>query len=151
VLAKAIQAGMNYINMRNEEYDEDDDSYGDSDNDSDYNSYDDSSNGKDDDCDDFIAGVDVDNSEPPNPPDENPDETNNNDELSATLQYSDDEDVSDNVADESRVVPVVPTTLKNLTDLLFQRHSRSSRITLEPCHQSNNPERANEHWRLGRA
>jgi hypothetical protein len=76
VLAKASQTGMNFTNMWNEVYDEDEDD--DSDGDSYEDSDDESSIGEDDDYDDFIAGVDIDNSDPPDPPDENAEETHNN-------------------------------------------------------------------------
>ena len=63
VLARARPAGLNFTNMRNEEYAEEgygsEDSGGDSDDDSEYNSDDESSEGDDDDDDDdFIPGVD---------------------------------------------------------------------------------------------
>jgi hypothetical protein len=72
ILAKAIQAGMNFTNMRNELYDDneddDSDSDADSDTDSDYNSDNTSSdNDADDDYDDFISGVDTDNTGNSNP------------------------------------------------------------------------------------
>jgi hypothetical protein len=111
VLAKSSQVGIGFTNMRNEVYDEDDDdnSDGDSDDDSDNsdNSDDGSSDGKYDDYDDFIAGVDTNNSDPPDPPNKNADE-----DLNATSQFSiDTEDISKNDADAALVVP---TTLKNL-------------------------------------
>jgi hypothetical protein len=78
VLAKASLAGMNFTNMRNEEYDDhDDESVGDDDSDADDSDYDDdSSDGDDDDYDDFIAGVNGDNvaPDPPSPDDKDDDD-----------------------------------------------------------------------------
>ena len=69
-LAKNSPVGMNFTNMRNEEYDDDDsDSDDDSADDSDYDSDDESFDGDDDDYDNYIAGVDRHNAEPPDPPD----------------------------------------------------------------------------------
>jgi hypothetical protein len=122
VLAKASQVGMNFTNMRNELYDDDEysDSGEDSDGDSDYNSDDASSDDDDDDYDDFIAGVDMDNPDhldnvdPNDPEAEEPDE-NNNDDISASQD-------EDDAADEPAGIPEldtnkdVPTKPKKLTD-----------------------------------
>jgi hypothetical protein len=90
ILAKASQAGMNFTNMRNELYDDNEDSDSDAeyDTDSDYNSDDASSDdeyGADNDYDNLIAGGGMDN--PDNPDNSDPDvedaDENNNDGLSA--------------------------------------------------------------------
>jgi hypothetical protein len=123
VLAKASQVGMNFTNMRNELYDDDEESDSDEDSDdySDYN-YDDalSDDDNDDDYDDFIAGVDMDNPDhlnnvdPDDPEAEEPNENNNN-----YISASQDED---DAADEPAGIPEldtnegVPTKLKTITD-----------------------------------
>jgi hypothetical protein len=93
-LAKASQVGMHFTNMRNIDYHDDDyyDSDNDSDDDSDYDSDDKASDHEDDDYDNFIAGVDRHNSDPPDPPDENADERGNNNIHNDTEETSDDED-----------------------------------------------------------
>jgi hypothetical protein len=147
VLAKARQVGMTFTNMRDEVFADnaDSDSDSDSDDDSDYNSDDDSSAGDDDDYDDFIAGVEMpNNSDPPDPPNANVDETHNNEDTEADGDDDDDEDtdnasytgrdtddmsaddpVEADVEDESEHdandsseddVIAVPTQLKKLTD-----------------------------------
>jgi hypothetical protein len=124
ILANEIQAGMNFTNMRNELYDDDEDNDSDSDADSDtdskYNSDDASSDGEDDadgDCDDFIAGVDMGN---PGNSDHDTKEVdeNNNDGLSAGQDEDEDEDevLDDVLLSEENVNKDVPTRLKNITD-----------------------------------
>jgi hypothetical protein len=114
-----IQAGMNFTNMRNELYDdnEDDDSNSDdeSDTDSEYNSDDSSSDDDDadDDYDDFIAGVDMENPGNSNPDIEEADE-NNNDGLSAG--QGDDDALDDVSLSEEIANKDVPTSLKKLSD-----------------------------------
>ncbi len=79
-LAKTNPIGMNFTNMRNEDVYDDDasNSDDDSDDDSDYDSDDEESVGDDDDYDNFIAGVDEDSANLPDPPDENTDENHQN-------------------------------------------------------------------------
>jgi hypothetical protein len=120
ILAKANQAGMNFTNMRNELYDDnedyDSDSDADSEPDSDYNSDDTSSDDDaDDDYDDFIAGVDTDNMGNSNPDTEEADKNNNtNDGLSAG--QGDDEALDDVSPSEEDVNEDIPTSLKKLSD-----------------------------------
>ena len=124
--------------MRNEAYPDNDDydSDEDSDDDSDYGSDDDSSHGDDDNYDDFIAGVEQHNSDPPDPPDANINETPHEDDEDSVAESDLDEaekdddgndtvDISENETDDiPEYIPhetpaaVIPTsaTLKNLTD-----------------------------------
>jgi hypothetical protein len=118
VLSKASQAGMNFMNMRNDLYDgnedNDSDSDADSDTDSEYKSDDASSDDEDDaddDYDDFIAGVDTDNLGNSNLDAEEADE-NNNDGLSAG--QGDDEELDDVSLSEENVNKYSPTSLKKL-------------------------------------
>jgi hypothetical protein len=111
---------MNFTNMRNKLYDdnEDDesDSDADSDTDSDYKS-DDASSDDDanDDYDDFIAGVDMDNMGNSNPDTEESVEKNNNsDGLSA--DQGDDKALDDVSLSEEDVNEDVPPSLKKLLD-----------------------------------
>jgi hypothetical protein len=80
LLTRARPAGMQFLtNMRNDTYDKEIDSDDESDDDnSDYESDNESSAGDDDNYDDFIAGVETHNSDPPDPPDANADETHQN-------------------------------------------------------------------------
>ena len=130
VLAKTGQVGMNFTNMRNEEYDDglDDASEGDDDSDSDDSDYDDedddSSDGDDDDYDDFIAGVNGNNVAPLDPPTdddqdqdeeqsvEDGDENNENDNELA----DDDNDNDDELVDDDNDDEIVNPALKKLTD-----------------------------------
>jgi hypothetical protein len=139
-LAKASQVGLDFTNMQNEAYPDDDnyDSDENSDDDSDYGSDDDSSNGDDDNYDDFIAGVEQHNSDPPDPPDASIDETpddetpHQDDEDSIAESNLDNaeeddndtvdsengtEDIPEDITDKAPIA-VTPTnhTLKNLTD-----------------------------------
>jgi hypothetical protein len=141
VLAKASQAGMNFTNMRNEAYTNNDseDSDDESDKDSDYDSDDESSTGDDDDYDTSIAGVDIhNNSDLPDPPDTNANEINNNDnkeddDVSADDDTTDDSSKNNNDTDDDTndvpennneiaadadqaVAAPIPKKLKNLTD-----------------------------------
>jgi hypothetical protein len=120
VLAKASQAGMNFTNMRNELYydneDSDSDSDADSYTDSEYNSDDASSDDEDDaddDYDDFISGVDTDNPGNSNPDTEEADE-NNKDSLSAS--QVDDEALYEISLYEENANKDAPTSLKKLSD-----------------------------------
>jgi hypothetical protein len=143
VLARTNPVGMNFTNMRNEAvYDIDDDS----DDDSDYEPDDDDDD--DDDYDDFIAGVDVHNADPPpDPPDENvnADEHQHNEEDGEYVPENEtddeeefDEDEDDNVSEtdedgennesddnggtdeetEAEESPVISAPLKKLADTL---------------------------------
>jgi hypothetical protein len=133
-LAKASPAGMHFTKMRNETYAQDDadDPDNESDDDSDYGSDDESSASDDDDCDDFIAGVDNNLPDPPDPPDVNANEIINN------YDEEDDDVPEDNGADdatiddgpnkdndneseieangEQAIVGPIPKKLKNLTN-----------------------------------
>jgi hypothetical protein len=120
ILAKARQAGMNFTNMRNELYDDNEydnsDSDGDSDTNSEYNSEYASSDKEDDandDYDDFISGVDTENPGNSNPDAEEADE-NNNDDLSAG--QGDDKVLYDVSLSKENVNKDVPTSLKKLSD-----------------------------------
>jgi hypothetical protein len=133
-LAKASPVGMNFTNVRNEVVCDDidgDDDDGDSDDDSDYDSDDEESEGDDDNYDDFIAGVDMNNADPPDPPDENVNENQNNDEHDEEDEDVEIDDVDndeeenetadpanedENDTEEENETPVVPTKLKKLTD-----------------------------------
>jgi hypothetical protein len=109
-LAKSSPVGMNFTNMRNEDvYDDADDldSDDESDIDSDYDSDDDPSDGDDDDYDDFIAGVDIQNKDLPDPPDESDDDDhpNHDDENENENDENDDDqdvltDPNDEITDE---------------------------------------------------
>jgi hypothetical protein len=133
-LAKNSPVGLNFTNMRNKEYGENDDS--DSDNNSDYESEDDS-NRDDDDYDDFIAEVDRHNADPPDPPDANADINPNNEEDDSDKDDDDadalpnppdndsknDEIPENNVGEDDAIhdaeddeIPVLPAPLKKLTD-----------------------------------
>jgi hypothetical protein len=129
VLAKASQVGMNFSNMRNEAYEEDEygDTDEDSDDESDYDSDDESSDRDDDDYDDFIAGVDMHNSDPP---DYNADENHHNEE-SDEDQADDDETQDYNKAEgdhhnqtetvvvnneAAQAAPSLPRHLKKIMD-----------------------------------
>jgi hypothetical protein len=126
VLAKASPVGMNFTNMRNEEYDDhDDESAGDDDSDaddSDYDADDDSSDGDDDDYDDFIAGVNGDQSVEDDG--EDVDETFNNDENKDDDPEDDDDDPEDdddasedtNEDQDGDEKEIVTLPLKKLTD-----------------------------------
>jgi hypothetical protein len=131
-LAKASPAGMSFTNMRNETYaDIGVDDYGtESDDDSDYDSDDESSTGDDDDYDHFIAGVDnnLPNPPDPDPPDVNADEIINNSDDDDSEEDNgadhapiddgpdhDDEDEQE-VNDEQAIVGPIPKKLKNLTN-----------------------------------
>jgi hypothetical protein len=136
LLAKARPAGMHFTNMRNDISNDGDDSDKDSNNDSDYDSDDESSDGDDNNYDDFIAGVDIHNSDPPDPPNANADETHNNkdeDKEDKNKEYDapeDDDDVlEDHHDDPAKNIDralVVPTTLKRLAD-----HTRTLSPTIE--------------------
>jgi hypothetical protein len=120
ILAKASQAGMNFTNMRSELYydneDDESDSDDDSDTESDYNSDDASSDDdSEDDYDDFIAGVDKDNTGNSNPDIEESDENNNkNDRISAG--QGDDGALDDVSLSKEEMNEDVPTSLKKLSD-----------------------------------
>jgi hypothetical protein len=121
ILAKSIQAGMNCTNMRNELYDDNEDNESDydadSDTDSDYNCDDVSSDDNpNDDYDDFIAGVDTDNTGNSNPDTEEADKNNNKNNDGTSAGQGDDEALDDVSLSEEDVNEDVPTSLKNLSD-----------------------------------
>jgi hypothetical protein len=121
ILAKASQSGMNYTDMRNEIYDdnEDDDSEADSDTDSEYTSDDASSvddDDADDDYDDFIAGVDMDNMDNPDNSDPDAEEADENINDGLSAGQDEDEALDDVSLSEENVKKDVPTRLKTLTD-----------------------------------
>jgi hypothetical protein len=100
-LAKTNPVGLHFTNMRNEAvYDNDDeyDSDSDSDDDSDYDPADDDTDNDDDAYDDLIAGVEVHNVAPPDPPDEN--EDGDDDQHSQDDEDEDEEYVPENDSDE---------------------------------------------------
>jgi hypothetical protein len=120
ILAKASQAGMNFTNMRNELYDDNEDDESDSDadldTDSDYNSDDASSeDDADNDYDDFIAGVDTGNTGNSNPDTEEADENNNKNDGNSAGQ-GDDEALDDVSLSKEDVNEDIPTSLKKLSD-----------------------------------
>jgi hypothetical protein len=129
-LAQHSPVSLNFTNMRNEEYKENDDSDSDDDSadDSDYESEDDSDR-DDDDYDDFIAGVDRHNADPPDPPGTNADINPNNEDDSGkddddadALPNPPDDDSDDDEIPENNVhaindaeedeIPVLPAPLK---------------------------------------
>ena len=129
VLARRNPVGLTWTNMRNEavyDIDDEDDSDDDSD-DSDYDS--DNEEDDDDNYDDFIAGVDIPNVNPPDPPDENEnvDENQQNENDDDDEQEDNEEDdvptdtINNNNGDEEQEqaeaeAPVITTLLKKLTD-----------------------------------
>jgi hypothetical protein len=122
ILAKASQVRMNFTNMKNELYDdeEDSDSDEDPDDDFDYNSDDALSDDDDDDYDDFIAGVDMDNPDhmnnvDPDDPEAEESDENNNDDISAS-QDEDDAAYDPAGIPELDTNEGVPTKLKKLMD-----------------------------------
>jgi hypothetical protein len=135
VLAKAGQVGLNFTNMQNEIYSEEEDQDSDNDyDDSDYSSDEESSNSEDNDYDDFITGVDMDCLDPNDPPDNGSGETHNNNDIDVldeddnNIDYASDDsdddtyDVSDNVTDNGSIedntteTPIVSPVLRNLRD-----------------------------------
>jgi hypothetical protein len=159
VLAKASQVGLNFTNMRNEIYSEDEDQYSDNDyddSDSDYISDEDSSNSEDDNYDDFIAGMDMDGLDPNDPPDNGADKTHNNNDIDVSDEDNDNiDDASGNSDDDTYDVPItmfltrVPLTMTPLKHLLCRQLSGSLRMTPLPYHLVYNPESASKHRRLG--
>jgi hypothetical protein len=101
-LAKASPVGMDFTNMRNEDYpdDPDDDSDLESDDDSDYDS-DDESSTDDDDYDHFIAGVDLNLEDPPDPPEANADEIINDASETEDSTYDEADDASEDDENEN--------------------------------------------------
>ena len=139
-LPKSSHVGMNFTNILNEEYDDNGhDDGSESDEDSDYDSDDDSTNGDDDDYDNYIAGVDTNDTDPSDPPAVHGDaNNNNNNENNDGIPETDHEDEpametdADNDVDEPDKVtvtedatdeppdnvppPTIPSHLNNLTD-----------------------------------
>jgi hypothetical protein len=150
VLARRDPIGMKWTNMRNEaacdvDDDADSDDGSDNDNDSDHDS--DNDDEDDDNYDDFIAGVDMPNVNPPDPPDEheNGDENQQNENDDDDEENENDDEENENDDDEDGEFPMTTTAPKNMKKprpkrLSCLRHSRSWPTQLEHCLQFLNPE-----------